>query len=79
MMDFWGHMCLHELACTCEKSIMSSSTNYQKKFHIEGKSKLTGKSIADFIGISDKTFIRLVLENYLCRLDDSWEFADNPA
>ena len=78
MMDFWGHMCLGESGRTCEKGIMSSSTNYQKNFHIEGKRRLTGKNIADFIGISDEAFIRLGLENYLFKFDDSWEFADNP-
>ena len=71
MMDFWEHMCLGESACTCEKGIINSSTNYQKKFHIEGKSKLTGKNIMDFIGISDEAFIRLGLENYLFMFDDS--------
>ena len=63
----------------CKKGIMSSSTNYQKQFNIEGKRKLTGKNIADFIGIADEAFICLGLENYLYMLDDSWEFADNPA
>ena len=79
-MEFWAHMCIGESKRREEGDLLSSGTNYTRKFGVSHKKKLNGKLVEDLLRQGDEAMIRLGIENNLYRDeddDDKWHFADN--